>query len=463
MTVPGVPMEAIRWALAWGLHAATLYLVVVNTACAVLLLLSIRGLWRHWQLAADQQLQRFLSADALPPVSLLACARDEAPTIAGNVAAFLALEYPHLEVVVVNDGSADDTMRVLLREFDLYEVPPAFPVVIPTVPVRAYYRSRRHSRLLVVDKGPGGAADARNAALNAARHSFVVAVDAQVVIESDALVRLARPVLLGPDVAAVGGVIRVANDSRVELDRVADAHVPARWLAGGQVVESLRTHLFERLGWNALGGSLIAPRVFALFGRDHLRAIGGYRAGTAAPETDLVVRLRRYLAADGIAARVSFVPDAVLWTQVPESRAAFARQRIRESRGLRDVLLEHRGMLFRPRHGGVGLLALPFQLFGELLGPLAELAGWAALALGSAVGAVGAPAALLFVAVAAGYPALLALWAVVLEFASFDRAAHPADRARLVVFALVSGLGYRPFTAVLRLRGLWSRARGGTV
>jgi cellulose synthase/poly-beta-1,6-N-acetylglucosamine synthase-like glycosyltransferase len=288
-------LEVVRWILRWADHGALTYLLILNSAYAGLLLLSIPELWKHWRLAADEHLQRLLASDALPPLSLLVPAYNEEVTITSSLLSFLTLEYPHLEVVVVNDGSKDATLDVMVREFDLYEVPPAFLTTIATKPVRAYYRSRRHSRLLVVDKENGGKADSLNAGMNAARHPFVVAVDADTLIEPDALMRLARPFLLGANIAAVGGTIRVANECVVEYGRVVEARVDPRWLPGCQVIEYLRAFLFGRLGWNRLGGNLIISGAFGLFRKEYLVAIGGYRTGNVTEDMDLVVRLHRYL------------------------------------------------------------------------------------------------------------------------------------------------------------------------
>ena len=453
-------VDGLRWPLWWGVHLALGYLFALNTVHASLLVLSVTELWRHWRLAADEHLQRLLASEALPPLSLLVPACDEEVTIASNLLSFLTLEYPQLEVVVVNDGSKDRTLDVLVQEFDLYEVPPAFPVVVLTRPVRGFYRSRRHARLLVIDKVNGGRADALNAAMNAARHPFVIGVDADTVIEPDALVRLARPFLLGTDVAAVGGTIRVVNNCTVELGRVTDAQVDPRWLPGCQVVEYLRAFLFGRLGWNRLGGNLIISGALGLFRKEHLRTIGGYRSGNVTEDIDLVVRLHRYLREHGIKAELPFIPDPVAWTEVPVTASVLGRQRERWHRGLIGTLWEHRVMLFNPRYGRIGMLSMPFYLFGELLAPVVELFGWVTLVLGLAVGAVNGSFALLFLAVAIGYGMLLSVWAIVLEELSFRRYQRRSDLLRLLFFALVEGIGYRQMTACFRLKAFYTHARG---
>jgi glycosyltransferase involved in cell wall biosynthesis len=358
MELFGGPIRSILW---WGDHIALAYFLFLNSAYAVLLLLSIPELWKHWRLAADEHLQRLLATEALPPLSLLVPAHNEEVTVSSSLLSFLTLEYPHLEVVVVNDGSSDDTMDVLLREFDLYQVPPAFTVSVPTQPVRAYYRSRRHSRLLVLDKANGGKADALNAAMNAARHPFVVAVDADTVIEPDALLRLARPFLLEPNVAAVGGTIRVANSCTVEFGRVPSA---GRALPGCQVVEYLRAFLFGRMGLNALGSNLIISGAFGLFRKEYLRAIGGYRTGNVTEDMDLVVRLHRYLRENKIQAQLPFVPDPVAWTEVPSSIRVLGRQRERWHRGLIATLWEL-GDALQPRYGRIGMIAMRSTSSGD--------------------------------------------------------------------------------------------------
>jgi len=453
-------LDVVRRTLWFMDHGALFYLLALSTCYAILLLLSIPELWKHWRLAADEHLQRLLASDALPPLSLLVPAYNEEVTVTSSLLSFLTLEYPHLEVVVVNDGSTDATLSVLMREFDLYEIPAAFRVSIPTKEVRAYYRSRKHARLLVIDKLNGGKADSLNAAMNAARHPFVVAVDADTLIEPDALMRLARPFLLGANVAAVGGTIRVANECVVEFGRVTEARVDSRWLVGCQVVEYLRAFLFGRLGWNSIGGNLIISGAFGLFRKEYLLAIGGYRTGNVTEDMDLVVRLHRYLYENDIKATMPFIPDPVAWTEVPRDVRVLARQRERWHRGLIGTLWAHKRMFFNPRYGPVGMLAVPFYVLGEMIAPVVELGGWLALIVGLLVGAVDGQFAVLFLIVAVSYGTLLSIWAIVLEELSFKRYRRRRDLMKLIWFALIEGLGYRQMTVLFRLQAFWKYSRG---
>jgi cellulose synthase/poly-beta-1,6-N-acetylglucosamine synthase-like glycosyltransferase len=437
------------------------YFFALNSCYALLLLLSIPEIWEQTRLAGDDDLARLMRAEAPPPITILVPAYNEQATIVASVTALQALQYPQYEVVVVNDGSKDDTLAVLREAFELYEVPRVYVEAIGTKPLRALYRSRTHTRLLVLDKENGGKADGLNAAINASRFPLVIAVDADTLIEPDALLRLTRAFLFGRRIAAAGGTIRVANSCVVQAGRVVEPRVPRSMLPGIQVVEYLRAFLFGRLGWNRLGGSLIVSGAFGLFRKEYLLGIGGYSTGSVVEDLDLVVRLHRYLKEKGLADEIGFIPDPVAWTEVPESGRILGAQRERWHRGLIATLWTYRRMLLNPRFGRVGLLAMPFFTFGEMLAPVVEIAGYAFTIVGLAVGRVDLSFALLLVLVGWGYGMVLSLWAVALEEATFHRYRRPGDLLRLLWFVVIEAFGYRQRTAWWRFRAFWTVWRGG--
>ena len=436
------------------------YFLALNSFYLLLLACSVPEMRQHHRLVQEDHLPQLLSTDLLPALSVLAPAFNEEVTIAASVLSFLTLEYPRHEVVLINDGSTDATLQRLIEAYDLYEVPHTAGGDLATQPVRASYRSRRYSRLLVIDKENGGKADSLNAGLNAARHPYVLAVDADTLVEPDALLRLGRPFLIEEHVAAVAGTIRVVNACHVAHGRVTRARVSRALLPGVQAVEYLRAYLFGRLGWNRLGGNLIISGAFGVFRREYVLAVGGYSADCVAEDMDLVVRLHRYLQNEGIRASMPFIPDPVAWTEVPHERGALGRQRERWHRGLLATLWRYRGMLFNPRYGRIGFVAFPFYVFGEALAPVVECVGWLLLALGFAVGDLHTNVAGLFFAVAYGYGVLLSLLAVALEELTFRRYATVADVGRLVLFSLLEPFGYRQLTVVHRLRAFGRVLRG---
>ena len=439
------------------------YFLVLNSFYAALLLLSIPEIWEQTRLAEDEDFQRLMQSDALPPITILVPAYNESATIEASVTAILTLEYRQYEVVVVNDGSRDDTMDQLRHAFDLYEVPRIYPETIATKPLRGLYRSRSRSRLLVLDKENGGKADSLNAAINASRFPLVIAVDADTLIEPDALLRLTRPFLLGREIAAVGGTVRVANNCTVKDGRVTDARVPGKPIPGIQVVEYLRAFLFGRLGWNRLGGNLIISGAFGLFRKEYVMAVGGYHTNSIVEDLDLVVRMHRHLRHNKIKYEMPFIPDPVAWTEVPESFKILSRQRERWHRGLIAAMWQYKTMLFNPRYGGIGFLAMPFYAFGEMLAPIVELLGYVITIVGLAFGFVNVSFALLFVLVAWGYGMLLSIWAVVLEEVSFRRYRRFSDLFRLLLFASLENFGYRQCTVWWRLKAFVNVWKSGHV
>lgn len=252
-------------AFAW---VALAYFVLLNGFQTILLASAAVALRRHRQRVWEEDRARLLSAAIVPTISALAPAYNEEANAVESVHALLTLQYPALEVVLINDGSTDRTLDVLISAFDLQPIHPIVHRQIESQPVRGLYRSRLHPGLLVVDKENGGKADALNAGINCATGELVCAVDADTIIESDALLRIVRPFLTHEDMVAAGGTIRVANGCRVECGRVTKVRAPRRLLPGCQTVEYLRAFLFGRLGWNHLGGNLVISGAFGLFRRD---------------------------------------------------------------------------------------------------------------------------------------------------------------------------------------------------
>jgi cellulose synthase/poly-beta-1,6-N-acetylglucosamine synthase-like glycosyltransferase len=442
--------------------AILVYFLCVNGWYLVLLASAAIEMRSHLAQVRGESRWRVLGSPVAPTISMLAPAYNEAATVVESVIGLLALHYPSLEVVVVNDGSKDATLDVLREHFGLVPVHPIYRRSIPCKPVRGLYRSREFPRLLVVDKENGGKADALNAGLNVGTGDLVCAIDADTLIEPDALQRLVRPFLHSSDVVAAGGTIRIANASVVSGGRVVRTRVPRTPIAGMQVVEYLRAFLFGRLGWNRLGGNLIISGAFGLFRRDAVLRSGGYLHDTVGEDMELVLRLRRLGYEQGGPRRIDFVPDPVAWTEAPETLRVLGRQRDRWHRGLADVLWRHRRLMLNPRYGVLGTVVYPYFVLVELLAPVVEALGLVGLVAGLLLGAVNIPFALLFLLAAYGLGATLTALTLALEEVSYHRYERMGDRLLLVVWALVENLGYRQLTVWWRLSGLWKYLRGRT-
>jgi cellulose synthase/poly-beta-1,6-N-acetylglucosamine synthase-like glycosyltransferase len=452
-------LDVLRFILKYSEYFVGVYFLFVNTFYAALLASAALALRRHSLRTWQQRHWRLLGSELAPRLSMIAPAYNEESTIVESARALLTLRYPSLEIVIVNDGSSDATLETLEREFGLVRIHPDYERLVDHQPIRGIYRSRRVSQLVVVDKENGGKADALNAGLNVSSGELACAVDADTVIEPDALLRLVQPYIERDDVIACGGTIRIANGSVVRSGRVIERRAPRRALPGVQTIEYVRAFLFGRLGWNSFGGNLIISGAFGLFRREAVADAGGYLHETVGEDMELVVRLRRQAYERGGPKKVIFVPDPVAWTEAPESLRVLGRQRDRWHRGLADTLWRHRRLQLNPRYGTLGMIAYPYFFFVELLAPLVEAFGILALPAALILHAVNWQFALLLFIVAYGYGMWLTVCSLMLEELTGAPYSRFGDRLRLIPWAILESFGYRQMTVVWRLRGLWGYLR----
>jgi cellulose synthase/poly-beta-1,6-N-acetylglucosamine synthase-like glycosyltransferase len=421
----------------------TAYFIVFAVFHLWLLAMAKIEIRRHTGRLRQTTLRRTVRSPLAPPISILVPAYNEAASITHSVRSLLALEYQTVEIVVVNDGSSDDTVDRLIEAFDLRQVDRPTPPFLPHKPVRAVYVPKGRLSLLVVDKENGGKADALNAGINFASYPLVCAIDADSVLEQDALVKTAMPFLDDPVRTIVsGGLIRVANGCRIEHGRVAEARLP-------------------RTAWSLVNGLLIVSGAFGLFRKDAVVAAGGYSTETVGEDMELVVRLHRTMREQRRPYRIVYVPDPVCWTEAPESARVLRRQRRRWQRGSAETLLMHVRMLANPRYRATGLLAMPSLLLFELLGPAIELSGYLVALVAFLTGAVSTTIFLLFLGISVLYGLILSFGAIALEDASFGR--HPGwdQLGKVLLFAVLENAGYRQLNHVWRIEGLWQLVRGG--
>ncbi|MFH9010901.1 glycosyltransferase family 2 protein [Streptomyces sp. NPDC017943] len=440
------------------------YFLVLNTVYLVLLVVAGRTIPRLARRRRFTGLDDLATSPLTPPVSIVTAAYNEEPTIVESVRAMLALRYPRHEVVLVDDGSRDGTFARLREAFGLVPVERVRPREITSrEPARAVFVSTHSVPLTVVRTENSGKADSLNVGIDLASHPLVCMVDADSLLDEDALLTLAQPFVADPlHVVAAGGVIRPVNDSVVRHGRVAEPRIPKGWLPRIQVVEYLRAFLMGRTGWARLHGLLIISGAFGLYRRDVLVEVGGMNADSLGEDFELVVRLHRHLRDRRRPYRIEFIPEPVCWTEVPDSGRVLARQRRRWHRGLYETLLRHRQMLLRPRYGVIGMVAYPYFVLFELLAPLLEVWGLVTVCVGFGFGVVSASLALLFLMAAFGYAVLLSLLALLLDELGLHRYRRLGDLAAVAAATVVENLGYRQLTALWRLQGWWASLRNGT-
>lgn len=430
------------------------YFVGINLGYLLQNVVAAHGIRRYLQTADQFEAENVFSALDIP-ISVVVPAYNESASIITSVKAMLQLEYPQYELIVVNDGSTDDTLEKLVDAFGMREFPEAYRARVECTEVKAVYRSTRISNLRVVDKVNGGSkADASNAGINVCRYPLVCVVDADSVLQPDSLRRVVRPFLEDPSTVAVGGTVRIANGCTVRQGFMEKVGLPRNFLALVQVVEYLRAFLFGRMGWSPINGLLIISGAFGLFHKETLVEAGGYNPKAVGEDMELVLRLHRLMKKKQKPYRITFVPDPVCWTDAPENLHDLKGQRIRWQHGLGQALALNKSLITNRKGGAVTWIAIPFYAIFELFGPIIEVAGYVFIIGCALLGWIAWPEAMIFLGLAIGLGIMLSTSAIMLEELSFHMYPRFKQLAVLYLVAIVENFGFRQLTAIWRFQGM---------
>ncbi len=402
-------------------------------------------------------------ADLSPPIALLVPAYNEELSIVDSLRSMLALNYPSFEVIAINDGSRDGTLQAMIEGFGLEPIQRSYDMAVSHRTIRGLYGSPRYPKLLVVDKENGGKSDALNAGINLSRAPIFCAIDADSILESDALLRAVRPFIDEPaKTVAVGGTIRIANGCRIRNGRVMKIGLPGNLLALFQTVEYLRAFLMARLAWSRLKALTIVSGAFGLFRRQVVVAVGGYSHHTVGEDFELILKIHRHMRDRGEDYAVSFIPEPVCWTEAPESLRVLGRQRSRWQRGALESFARHSDMLFRPKYGRIGWLGLGHVLLVDVIGPPVEVLGYILIPLLWFTGQLSTDYLFAFLALTFVYGVFVSVGSLILEEIELQRFPRAGDLAILTAAAVIENFGYRQLNNVWRLRGYWQFLRGKT-
>jgi len=436
------------------------YFLSLNTIYFFLFLVSLFEVIKFIRRTFFSDYQQILQSDMTWPISILVPAHNEQKNIVDTVRSLQLLNYGEFEIIVVNDDSTDRTMGSLVEAFDLRRVDRVYKRSIPTQPIRGIYASLSHQNLTVIDKLRGGKSDALNAGINLSRYPLFCSVDADSIIEDNALLRVVKPFMEHPaDMIAVGGIVRIANGCEVHEGRVSKVHLPRRGLGVFQVVEYLRAFLTGRVGWSVLRSLLIISGAFGLYKKSEVIEVGGYDFESDTEDLELVVRLHENCRRKKKKYRIVFVPDPVCWTEVPTTLQVLRRQRNRWHRGLLQSLWRHKKMFLNPKFGVIGLFTFPYFVIFEMLGPFIELTGYITVPLAYFLGILDLQFFLLFLALAILYGVFLSVAAVLLEEISFRRYPRWMDLARLFLYGILENFGFRQMLSAFKVKAFWDFVR----
>ncbi|MGG2200702.1 glycosyltransferase family 2 protein [Paenibacillus validus] len=409
----------------------------------------------------NSRFRELAGSEYVPPVSILVPSYNEELTIIESVRSLMTLEFPMYEVVVINDGSADRTLQVLVDTFELKPTRlTGFRPLVQSKPIRGAYRNPLYPRLVVIDKANGGKADALNAGINVAKYPLVSTIDADSLLEKDALIRLVKVYMENPEQhIAVGGNVRIANGSTIEDGRVLSVRLSNKWLPALQYVEYMKAFLGGRIGWSAMNGLLIVSGAFGLFRKDYLVKVGGYQEDCPGEDMNIVIKLHKYMLDRNLPYRIVFCPDAVCWTQAPDTLKVLSAQRRRWIRGSLWNVSRFRAMLFIPKYKVIGWLSLPYTIVYEILNPFVRLSGLAALAGYVLLDMTQLPVLLIFLLVNLLIGMIFTCGSLLIEQLAFRRPIRTYDLLRMIGLSVVMAVGYDQINALWKLLGLWDYIR----
>jgi poly-beta-1,6-N-acetyl-D-glucosamine synthase len=441
--------------------ACAAYLCVVYGTYFVLMLVGFAESRRRRRERETEDLDAARDSRFFPPVSIIVPAHNEAGGLAAAVSSLLALDYPEFEVIVVNDGSTDDTLARLTEAFDLVPVEVGSRDVVDTERIETYYRTDRESRLLVVDKVGGGKADALNAGLNHSRHRYVCGVDADMVFARKALGATMQAFMSDPTaVVGLTSFIEIAVDPPASLVHGVDYRIPdTKPLVVYQALDYLRAFMNNRIAWSRFDFMLCAVGAFQVWRRDLLDELRGWSRDYTCEDIELTFRVHKVMRERGLRYRVLCLPDRVGVTEGPDTVRKLVAQRERWQRVILETWWAYRHMCFNRRYGSVGMLGMPFYLVSEIVAPVFELIAVWTLVVGAAAGLVDWWLAAIVFLLVSFVNSMFSTGALLM--ADQEMGAY-RSRALLRLLALMPAemLVYRPIASWARVKGTWRFLRG---
>lgn len=422
------------------------YFIFVNSFYTLSLLMSFRFLFIRSRSIVDEEYEVMLQSEMYRPISIIVPCYNEEKVIVSNLKSLLTLHYPEFEIIVVNDGSTDNTMQVLIDNFSLKKVSRPYQEFIHTKNVKGVYISLDYPNLVVVDKENGGKFDAVNAGINISKYPIFCSIDSDSLLEEKSLLRISEVFLEDKEVVAAGGIVRVLNGCKVREGRVIEVHAPTKAVEVFQTIEYTRAFLMGRTTLGNLKALLLISGAFGIFRKDLAIRINGYRK-TVGEDMDFTVRLHRYCIENKIPFKIIFIPDPVCWTQVPDSWRFLIRQRDRWRRGLIDVLLYNFRMSFNPRYKTAGMVGFPYFILVEFLGPIIEFIGYVLIPVLLIFKLLNTQFAIIFFFVAILWGIFITIGSILMDNLLFVRYESLKDVFKLILFAFFEFVFYKELLA----------------
>ncbi len=390
------------------------------------------------------------------PISILVPAYNEELTIVDAIESLLSLDYPEYEIIVINDGSTDKTLENVIKKYDLKENKRIIRKQVKCKPITNVYENNSKVRIVLIDKSNGGKSDALNAGINVSTYPLFVCMDADSLLQKDALKKIVEPYLENDSTIAVGGNIKVSNDTIIEEGKIVEYNLPKKLIAKFQLIEYLRVFLTSRVAFNRFNANLIISGAFGLYKKSAVIKVGGYEIGVIGEDMDLIVKLHAYFHKNKEKYDISYVPDAVCWTQVPEKFKSLKNQRRRWHRGMAQSLKENRYMFFDHSYGAVGMVSYPYFVLFEFISPFLEILGILTIIVSYIIGIINMKFFIGYLLFYMLFNLLVSFVSILLEKNMFKGNIDNKMTAKLFFYSILETFGYRQCCSLFRINAFFS-------
>ncbi len=448
--------ETARFIFEWAIFY---YGAILMFSYLMLVIFSIIAILKYRHRNAFVDHTTLLSSPFTPGISVIAPAYNEAAVILNGVHSLLSLNYPKFEVIIINDGSTDDTLQLLIDEYKLEVVDFAYHQEIVTQPVKRIFKSTNpvYAKLTVIDKENGKSkADGSNAGINAAAYPLFLCTDIDCIWHKDTLLKMVKPFIDSKKrVIATGAVLRISNSCEVENGFMKKVKVPTQYLPLFQELEYIRAFLLGRMAWSSINGLMLVSGGLGLFDKEIVLKAGGYNHVSFGEDLELVTRMRVYMEDNKQQYAVKYIPESICWTEVPSTMSVYSQQRTRWAKGLAQTLWFHKKVFFNPKYKLFGMISFPYWVFFEWMAPLLEFGGIIYYIYLIITGQITWLFAIILLVFVYSFSVMITIISVLWDEVTGMQYARKREVFKLCLAALAEPFAYHPLVLFYALRGNW--------
>ena len=437
--------------LNWICIIILIYFAVLWLGYLMFLLATFSTIIRKYLESNNNNMISSINHNSSLPITIIIPAYNEALRIENTITALLNSDYQNIHIIIINDGSTDSTLQLLIDKYQLVPVANAFKTKIKTGKIRAYYQSKIIKNFIVIDKEHSpylnSAADSVNAGLNICRTPVYLTVDADTILEPEALSRILFVYLTNPHCVAVGGDIYVPDPTQIKNGKMMSTNIPRNFLLGTQVTEYLRSFLYGREGWTIFGGALCHPGAFTLLETQAVHEVGGYDSYNFSYDAEIIIKIHHHMRKNHYPYSVVYAPSAISWSIEPNKLKNFWRQRSYWQRGLLRCIALHKQMILNPNYGITGLFAFPYYILFEIFGPVVEGISYIIVLILLCISSVNYSNILWLLFLAWGYMMFITMSCVVLSIVTYNKYYRKMDIIYIVLLTTVDMLFFRQYRA----------------